>query len=89
MVDSSLEIASAFENSPVIHTPVAGDDELRFIECRACGGDCGHEVVTHYRTLDGAPDGWFEYCTWCHGTGVEEVELQPIDQDDLDEGWPG
>jgi hypothetical protein len=57
--------------------------ETRLGDCPACGGDPQREVVTHYNALDGAPDGWIEYCDCCQGTGVAEIPVEPIEQDDL------
>lgn len=51
------------------------DNSLRIITCAVCGGDKGHMNF----------DGRWERCPACEGEGEFEVELQPIEMEDLDE----
>jgi hypothetical protein len=50
------------------------DRNFRVMLCAACGGDRGHMDY----------DGSWSGCIACEEQGEFEVELQPIDCDDLD-----
>ena len=56
--------------------------DARIITCDACDGD------GHFEWCDGHVGGEPHYasrrCTQCGGTGEEEIELSPIDMEDLD-----
>jgi hypothetical protein len=55
------------------------------IDCPACCGDGVIEHLWSYDPRDGSPVGYGERCDLCHGTGMIEEELLPIEQEDLDE----
>lgn len=59
--------------------------DTRTRDCPACGGDPEWEVLTGYDPRDGSPTGWIERCDCCRGTGVAEIPVEPVDQDDLAE----
>lgn len=48
--------------------------DTRFIQCRSClgEGECGNEY-------------WHGKCEVCHGSGVEEIEAEPVTMEDLEE----
>jgi hypothetical protein len=54
---------------------------MRVVVCEACGGDRGHDVVSGYYPW-GTTGRWVP-CTACDATGEIEVEVEPIDLDDL------
>ena len=54
--------------------------ETRIIVCRNCGGDGGWDEPS-YR-FGGDFWDWYE-CGACNGEGDVEVEVEPIDEDDL------
>jgi hypothetical protein len=57
--------------------------EPRFADCPACGGECQFEHFTGYDPRDGSPTGWIERCDYCGGTGIAEISVEPIEQEDL------
>jgi len=56
--------------------------EVRIIHCHSCGGDGGHLDVTG-RDWHGPVFDWFE-CRACGGWGEIEVEVFPIELEDLE-----
>jgi len=48
--------------------------EIRIYPCGACGGDGGHHDFAGH---------WFR-CAPCNGEGWIEVELQPVEMEDLE-----
>lgn len=58
-------------------------DTVRIIDCRSCGGD-GEFTAPPIATPDG-PHYRSWKCSDCGGTGKEEIEAEPINQDDMDE----
>jgi hypothetical protein len=57
----------------------------RWVECPACNGERGHEVLTGYNINDGSPTGYIEPCRFCGETGSIEIDDEPITIDDLDD----
>jgi hypothetical protein len=55
------------------------------VDCPACGGDRGFEVITGIDRRWGGFTGYTEPCRHCDATGAVEVELEPITLDDLEE----
>ncbi|MGX1362568.1 excinuclease UvrABC ATPase subunit [Bradyrhizobium elkanii] len=53
--------------------------EIRIFPCGACGGDGGHHDFAGH---------WFR-CMPCKGEGWIEVELQPVEMEDLDQDCIG
>src|SRR4051812_37772965 len=51
------------------------EDEVRTVACAYCGGDKGH--------FEGGNERWIR-CTACDGEGEFEVELKPVDLEDLE-----
>lgn len=56
-------------------------ETVRLIDCRSCGGD------GEFTSSPIAPSGHgvSRKCCDCNGTGKEEIEAEPITQDDMDE----
>ena len=59
--------------------------DTRIIPCQRCGGDGGHEIWTGYDPRNGDAIGHWQKCSLCDGTGDNEIELEPIEEEDLDE----
>jgi hypothetical protein len=57
--------------------------DRRTIECPYCGGDGGHEVLTHYNPVNGDPLGYWQTCGACEGKKEIEIEVEPVTIDDL------
>ena len=55
-----------------------------FVLCENCGSEGRlYRTIWHpYAEPEEVDDG---ECSWCHGTGFEEVECAPIDEEDLDD----
>jgi hypothetical protein len=58
--------------------------ETRMIECPECGGEGGHETLTHYDPRNGEPCGYWTTCGVCEGKREVEITVEPITLDDLD-----
>jgi hypothetical protein len=57
--------------------------EVRIITCEACGGDRGWDVPYDIdRVHGGCLTRWVE-CRYCDEHGEEEIEVEPITEDDL------
>ena len=54
------------------------------IPCPSCGGDCGHEYPYDIDRRNGGVISHWRACETCEATGSVEVELEPIDLDDLE-----
>jgi hypothetical protein len=59
------------------------DPEIRWGDCPVCGGDPEWQILTGYDPRTGDPRGWIERCEYCHGTGSAEIDVEPIEEDDL------
>jgi len=59
------------------------DPGLRIIPCQACGGDRGHAVPINIDRRDGSLIERWEPCLRCDATGDEEIEVEPIELEDL------
>jgi len=61
-------------------------DAPRLVECPSCNGEGTIEHLDGgINPHDGYPTGWRERCQHCDGTGLVEIEDEPITADDLDE----
>ena len=57
----------------------------RHVACSRCNGEGDIEHDAHgYSPVDGSLLTRVETCPACDGSGIEEIEMQPIEQDDLD-----
>ena len=62
--------------------------QTRMMVCEVCGGDRGFDVPWDINRHNGdAITRWVE-CPHCCGTGEEEIDLQPIEIEDLDNWQP-
>lgn len=61
------------------------DPDIRFVDCRLCLG-AGKLVVASAtsRWQDPATAEHEETCDHCDGNGVVEIEVQPVEMNDLD-----
>lgn len=64
---------------------VETDCDLRLMPCPACGGDRGWAYPVDIDRRDGSLIERWEDCRYCDENGEVEVELEPIELDDLDE----
>lgn len=82
MSEGDYQIAEA-RVQEVLDRQKRKDQDIRTTWCRDCGGDGGFEEVVGIDPFRSEPiTRWF-LCSSCQGTGEQEIELQPIDMDDL------
>jgi hypothetical protein len=56
----------------------------RIIHCPACGGDKGHAYPVDIDRRDGSLIERWQHCEVCEATGEIEVELEPVELEDLE-----
>lgn len=59
-------------------------NDTRTIPCERCGGDKGFDVPHDIDRRDGGLITHWVECSACGGTGDMEIEIEPIDIEDLD-----
>lgn len=58
--------------------------ETRIIICPDCSGDGGWSVPVNIRISDGALIERWDNCMTCEATGEYEIEVEPIEMEDLE-----
>ena len=59
----------------------------RIIPCPVCGGDRGHAIPVDINRRNGELIERWQSCEACEATGEIEVELEPIELEDLEEAY--
>lgn len=81
--DAALGVSNVPRDG-VVSGRVARDTEMRIVECPCCGGDGGAEIWSGYDPRDGQATGYWRTCECCEGRREVEVEVEPIEMEDLD-----